>query len=205
MGRIMTRLKAAARPLATLTRHLALHPSAFGQTMVILVTLLLSWYGMLATHELGHALHAWMSDGRVVRVVVPLVGFSRTDVWPNPHPLFVAWGGPVWGVLVPVAVWGIAQWLRPGVAHVPRFAAGFSLIANGAYLGVGAFTAAGDAGDLMSLGARRWTLTAFALVTLPIGLYLWHGLGPRFGLRNRQQPPFAAPPRPGSLPPKGRG
>ena len=40
----------------------------------------------------------------------------------------------------------------------------------------------GDAGDLLRYGAPRWTLIAFGLVCVPAGLFLWHGLGPHFGL-----------------------
>lgn len=39
----------------------------------------------------------------------------------------------------------------------------------------------GDAGDLIRYGATRWTLVVFGLVAAPLGLYLWHGLGPHFG------------------------
>ena len=40
----------------------------------------------------------------------------------------------------------------------------------------------GDAGDLLRHGAPRWTLIAFGLACVPCGLFLWHGLGPDFGL-----------------------
>jgi hypothetical protein len=163
----------------------AAQPSQLKRCAVIVATLVLSWYGMLVFHEIGHVLSASLSDGRADYVVIPLLGFSRTDVYPNPHPLFVAWGGAVWGVLIPVAIWWLTAVLKPRAAHVPRLVAGFCLIANGAYLATGSFIRAGDAGDLLSLGAARWMLILFGSITVPAGLWLWHGLGPRFGLRLR--------------------
>jgi hypothetical protein len=63
-----------------------------------------------------------------------------------------------------------------------RFFAGFCLIANGAYLGVGSFDGVGDAGDLLRHGAPVWQLWVFGLMCVPTGLWLWHGLGAHFGL-----------------------
>jgi hypothetical protein len=61
------------------------------------------------------------------------------------------------------------------------FFAGFCLIANGAYLAIGLLDGIGDAGDLVANGAPAWSLIAFGAVTIPAGLWLWHGLGPRLG------------------------
>ena len=72
--------------------------------------------------------------------------------------------------------------------------AGFCLIANGAYLGVGAFDPVGDAGQLLQHGASAWQLAGFGLVTAPLGLFLWHGQGTHFGLGKAggRVQPFAA-------------
>jgi hypothetical protein len=48
--------------------------------------------------------------------------------------------------------------------------------------GIGPFTSAGDAGDLARYGCPPVLLIAFGLVTAPLGLYLWNGLGRFFGL-----------------------
>ncbi|HEV3344814.1 MAG TPA: M50 family metallopeptidase [Pirellulales bacterium] len=52
-----------------------------------------AWLGMTALHELGHVLNAWLSGGRVVGLELPPRGLGHTQVSPNPHPQFVAWGG----------------------------------------------------------------------------------------------------------------
>lgn len=140
-----------------------------------------SWLVMQAVHEFGHVLHAWMSGGSVARVVLHPLEISRTDVEPNPHPQFVAWGGPVWGSVIPVLVWLCVRWRGWPREWLLRFFAGFCLIANGAYLGVGAFFPVGDAEVLLHSGVSRWSLAVFGLATFPAGLWLWNALGPYFG------------------------
>jgi hypothetical protein len=67
-----------------------------GRRLVLWVCLVaLSWLAMQAVHEFGHMLHAWLSGGRVVQVVLHPLAISRTDVEPNPSPQFVVWGGPL--------------------------------------------------------------------------------------------------------------
>lgn len=59
------------------------------QTILIASTLLGSWLGMQAIHEVGHVLGATLSGARVVQVVLHPLTISRTDLAENPHPLFV--------------------------------------------------------------------------------------------------------------------
>lgn len=178
--------------------------------LLVASTLGLSWLLVQVVHEFGHVLHAWVSGGTVVRVVLQPLEISRTDVSPNPHPQFVAWGGAVWGCLIPLgglAVVRLAEGqyrrrltprdevhlaerdvygphsIGPGLAAwLATFFAGFCLIANGGYLAIGLLDGIGDAGDLLAHGAPAWLLIAFGAVTIPGGLWLWHQLGPRMGL-----------------------
>jgi hypothetical protein len=160
----------------------------FFQALLIGSLLAFSWLGMMAVHELGHVLHARLSGGTVVQVILHPAAISRTDVSPNPSPLFVAWGGAIWGCLLPLSAWAVTRSLTPRLTYLFAFFAGFCLIANGAYLGGGAFTHAGDAGDLLRHGAPLWQLLLFAVFTVPAGLYLWNGLGRAFGLGPSPQP-----------------
>ena len=57
--------------------------------VLIVATGALSWLAMMIVHEFGHVLHAWFSGANVVKVVLHPLAISRTDVAPNPHPLFV--------------------------------------------------------------------------------------------------------------------
>lgn len=143
---------------------------------------LLAWLWMQAVHELGHVAAAWLTGGTVQRVVLHPLAISRTDVEPNPQPLVVAWSGPMLGALLPLAAWLVAVWRRWRLAWLARYFAGFCLLANGLYLGVGSFQGIGDAGDLQRHGAPIWTLWLFGIATVPAGLLLWNRLGPHFGL-----------------------
>ena len=152
------------------------------KTTLYLIFLYLCWLLMMLVHEGGHCLHAWLSGGHVARVVIPAIGFSYTELSYNPRPLFVAWGGAIWGNLVPLALFGLAAAARRrGIGWI-QFFAGFCLIANGVYIGVGSIGGLADAGDMLRHGSARWQLVVFGLLATPLGLYLWHGLGPKFGL-----------------------
>lgn len=137
---------------------------------------------MMAVHEAGHVLGALLTGGMVDRVVLHPLTISRTVVSINPQPLIEVWAGPVFGVAVPLAFAIVAQWRRLPGWYLLRFFAGFCLIANGAYLGVGSFEGVGDAGDLLRHGAAIWHLWLFGAICVPAGLALWHHLGPHFGL-----------------------
>jgi hypothetical protein len=152
------------------------------QLILILSMLVAAWLGMQAVHETGHVLGAWMSGGSVERVVVHPLTISRTDVGDNPHPLVVVWAGPVFGVLALLALWGVAAAAKLRGAFVLRFFAGFCLIANGLYIGIGSFEGVGDCGEMLRSGSQRWQLWLFGLITAPPGLWLWHRQGEHFGL-----------------------
>lgn len=151
-------------------------------------TLTLSWYGMMAVHELGHVLHAIASGGVVARVVFGPFEMSRTDLWRNPHPAFVAAGGVVWGAILPYlfSLTIPARW-EPA-RHLARFFAGFCLVANGVYLLVGGLNDGGDPGDLRHLGVPLAVIVLAGLIEIVLGLTLWHRLGPRMGFARRPSP-----------------
>ncbi len=137
---------------------------------------------MQFVHELGHVLAAWVTGGEVTAVVLHPLSISRTDVAPNPHPLIVVWGGPVFGSLVPLTCWVVAAYRRASAAYLWRFFAGFCLVANGVYLGYAVIEPIGDASELLRHGARLWHLETFAIVTVVSGLVLWHGQGRHFSI-----------------------
>lgn len=152
------------------------------QGVLILSTILGSWLAMQAVHESGHVLGAWLTGGSVARVVLHPLTISRTDLAQNPSPLTVVWAGPVLGVLVPLLLWAGACAVRLPGRFVLRFFAGFCLLANGLYIGVGSFDQVGDCGEMLRHGSAPWHLWLFGALTTPIGLGLWHRQGPHFGL-----------------------
>ena len=147
--------------------------------IVFVVSLLgLSWLGMMAIHELGHVLGAWLSGAEVVRVILHPLTISRTDLGENPFPLIVVWAGPMTGVLAPLAVWAMAGGarLRPLTPYL-QFFAGFCLISNGVYIALGWPGRVGDCGVMLRAGTPIWVMLLFGLITVPLGLGLWHRLG----------------------------
>lgn len=131
---------------------------------------------MQAVHELGHVLAARATGGSIVLVVLHPLAISRTDVAPNPSPLAVAWGGPIVGAAVPLLIMVIVRCGRGNsqVRDYAEFFAGFCLIANGAYIGIGSIDGVGDAGDLLRHGAAAWELVVFGALSSIGGLLVWH-------------------------------
>lgn len=137
-----------------------------------------SWYGMMAVHEAGHCLGAVATGARIDAVDVPLVGFSRTDFSGGRWPLLVVWSGPVLGAVLPAALLGLTRVVGARTKHALHFFVGFCLLANGAYIGLGAFTGEGDCRQLREYGSPAWLMIAFGVVALAAGLYTWHRMGP---------------------------
>ncbi|MBC7856499.1 MAG: M50 family metallopeptidase [Pirellulaceae bacterium] len=164
----------------------------FHREILIASTLLGSWLGMQAVHELGHACGAWLTGGSVQKVVLHPLTISRTDLAENPSPLLVVWAGPLVGVLLPVPFWLVAAAVRMPGSFVLRFLAGFCLVANGLYIGLGSFGRIGDCGEMLRNGSPLWHLWLFGLITIPIGVWLWHGQGGEFGLG--KSPKMVSPP-----------
>jgi Peptidase M50B-like len=151
------------------------------QLLLLFTFLPLCWLLFQAVHELGHVTAAVATGGKVENVVLHPLAISRTDVVGSAHLALVVWAGPVVGVVVPLILWGVFKAAGLNWTYLVRFFAGCCLVANGAYLGVGSFGGVGDAGDLIRLGVPAWALWLFGAVTVPLGFYLWNGLGPSFG------------------------
>ncbi|QDT75310.1 M50 family metallopeptidase [Lacipirellula limnantheis] len=165
-----------------------------GRALTYAAVVYLTWLAMQAVHELGHILAAWLTGGTVERVILEPFAISRTDVSPNLSPLAVAWAGPLVGVALPLLIATACRWrFRPhrfsaaiaDAAQVPLrrvvdprpladFFAGFCLIANGAYIGIGSFDRIGDAGDLLRHGSSQWLLVVFGITAISCGLLMWH-------------------------------
>ena len=138
------------------------------------------WYAFMAVHESGHVLAAWISGGTVQRVVLHPLQFSRTALGSNPHPIFVALAGAVWGSALPLAVWLVARALKWKHDHLLRAFTGFCLVANGAYLGAAFILPVGDAEDLIRRGVPVWAFALPGILAFGAGLWVWHGLEERF-------------------------
>lgn len=142
------------------------------QIALIVCMLSWSWLAIMVVHEGGHVFAGLLTGGTIECVVLHPLAISRTDLGENPHPLLVSWAGPVIGCMAPVLAWLVLHQSRLSLAPFARFFAGFCLVANGVYLGLGAWTGDGDAGDLLGGGAHTWQLVAFGLAASACGFRL---------------------------------
>ncbi len=145
------------------------------------------WLAMMVVHEGGHVAAAYITGATIEQVTLHPLAISRTDLGENPNPLLVSWAGALVGSVVPLMAWALMQWYAVTWSPMVRFFAGFCLVANGVYLGFGAWNGDGDAGDLLRAGAASWQLICFGIFATAVGLWLWHGLGSAFGFRNNSQ------------------
>lgn len=145
--------------------------------------LILSWLGMMAAHLAGHLIYALMSGAEVYQAELhPLSLSAEPKMFANPQPLFVAWGGPIWGSAIPLLIVWVVRAARPGLAYLATFFAGFCLIANSSHLVVGSFIPAGDARQMLGLGAPQWLLVGLGFPVMIAGIGLFNGLGKSFGI-----------------------
>ncbi len=156
---------------------------AYGLLAIYVISLLgVCWFLFMAVHELGHIVAALMTGGTISRLILHPFTISQTDLSTNPYPLIVVWTGPVVGAFLPLAVWLVSkkfcvryrenQWLQ----HL-QFFAGFCLIANGAYIGLGSFERIGDCIQMLKHGTPIEVLWAFGIICVTAGFYVWHRLG----------------------------
>lgn len=157
------------------------HASA-AKLVLIVSSALTYWLLMMPIHELGHVFHALATGGRVVRVVLHPPAFSRTDISPNPFPLAVVCGGPIWGSILPVLLWLAWRSTRLPGAKWWQGLAGFCMIANGLYIASGIAIPAGDTEDLLRLGVPVWALVGTGMPAIAIGFWIIHRMGRHFGI-----------------------
>ncbi|MCC7389115.1 MAG: hypothetical protein IT431_10140 [Phycisphaerales bacterium] len=141
------------------------------------VALAASWYASLATHEAGHALAGALTGAQSVHTHLPLLGFSRTDLAGDQHPLVTTAAGFVGGALVPLLIWLAAAAARVPGRTVLAFWSGFALVFNGAYLAADAVARAGDGAVLVREGTPVWAAILAGLLLGAAGLRIWHALG----------------------------
>jgi hypothetical protein len=151
------------------------------QLGIVLLATIASWYGMMAIHEVGHCLAAWVTGGVVEKVHFPLLGFSQTFYHENPHPLAVAWAGAAGCAVLAALLLRASRNMRRPYQQALLYFAGFSLIANGLYLGLGGFDRVGDCAELLNHGAKLWQLVAVGIGASALGVYSWHRMGPLRG------------------------
>ncbi len=148
---------------------------------------LFSWLAMMLVHEAGHALAAQLTGGHVHEVAWYPTVFSYTDIHSNPSPLLVVWAGPVVGMVIPLLILMFHRWIDNATAYLSVFFAGFCLLANGLYIGIGWIDHVGDTVVMQTHGTPIPVMIAFGLLSTPAGLYLWHRVSRKVGLAKTSQ------------------
>lgn len=154
----------------------------------IAAAVLCSWLGFNLLHGLGQIFHAWYAGGTVSHIAVNSLGVMEVQVFPNPNPRFIAWGGILWGALLPLILLGVGRIWLPRVDYLLAFFACFCLIGTGLTLVFGSVLRRGDAAELVLHGVPGWLLVGFGLLLITVGLSLWQQLAPRFALGDDRTP-----------------
>lgn len=136
------------------------------------------FYGMEVFHEAGHILSGLLTGAHIASIDLLPWQLSRTGFSTNPSPGTVVWSGPIGGILFPVILWLCFRHWK--YACLLRFFAGFAMIANGLYIGIGGFGNIGDCLEMLRTGTPLWVMLVFGLVSAAGGLLLWNGQGKSF-------------------------
>ncbi len=90
--------------------------------------LVVAWYVMTLSHELGHVVCGWLSGGKLVYLDLRPWALPQSMFDPDPNPLARLWGGPILGAVIPcsIALATRRVWVR--------FIGSFCVLANGTYL-----------------------------------------------------------------------
>jgi len=130
-----------------------------------LAMLVASWCVMVTTHELGHIVAGLLGGGQLVHAELRPWKLPHSHFMPDPYPLATLWGGPIFGVVIPMILAGIIR-RRWG-----WFIADFCLIAGGSYLALAWISHEPllDTARLIQKGAPRWQIVLFCLITIVPG------------------------------------
>ena len=153
----------------------------FHQLLFAVSLVALGWLAMMAVHEPAMRRRHRHRRRCSTRRSPSAHDLANAASPRNPRPAIVVWLGPIVGCALPLAVSAMIPQRHSFVGKVAGFFAGFCLIANGAYLSIGAFDRVGDCGEMLRTGTPFWVMLAFGAVTIPLGLYRWHALGSILG------------------------
>ena len=142
----------------------------------------------MAIHELGHILSAKLNKGTIEHVELRPWTISHTMISGSNNPVMDAWLGPITGITIPVLAWIALH--KTNFKTPLLFFAGFCLIANGIYLGLGWIGPHGDCKTIIDNGGQTWPMIIFGLISSVAGFTSWHVLSqtPNNGLQKTGAP-----------------
>ena len=120
---------------------------------------------MTFAHESGHILCGWLGGGTLKSADLLPWHVPYSIFEPDPQPLLTLWGGPVLGVLLPLALAVVIRqaWMW--------FIATFCVLANGVYLATAWLSGDRflDTPRLLEHGAHPATIVVYCLLTIVLG------------------------------------
>lgn len=163
---------------------------------LLVVWLIVAWCVLVVTHEAGHILLGWCTGATLLRCDLAPWRLPYSLFGPDPVPLATLWGGPVLGVVVPVAAALILK------RDALWFIASFCMLANGAYLALAWFTGEHllDAARLLEHGAPPWMLAVYCAATIGPGYFGFRRACGRLILADGSARPGASGPATGEAP-----
>lgn len=136
------------------------------QLLTVLGSYAFAYCTAAALHELGHALAAWLSGGKVQAMRIDPFGGSFVQVVPDSHPILTHSAGFILGPLASLAIVRrrdqLPAWLAPAAIALCTI----GLLSCAFYLLVGAALDVGDVRALARLGVPRFALVASGLALL---------------------------------------
>ena len=134
--------------------------------MLVMAMTAFSWLWMQWTHEAGHMIAGVATGAKIERVILDPRTFSMTQFESTPYPLVAVWGGPLIGVVLGAAIPLLLAYKFKRLRFELGLITAFVLLANGLYIGIGAFNPVGDAVSMTKHGSPRWTLIMFSMPCL---------------------------------------
>ncbi len=139
--------------------------------LIFIVAALLSWWPFMVVHELGHIASGLINSATIEAIELRPWRLSYTMLSGSKRPLVDIWAGVVIGGYLPLVLLLVptGRRIRKGLT----FFAGFCLIANGVYIGIGWLGPYGDTKEMMQMHTPVWVMIVFSLVSCTAGLWLW--------------------------------
>lgn len=174
------------------TRNPSLMP---GRVCHFLLLLVVSWCVMTVTHEAGHVVCGWASGGTLQQADLMPWHLPYSLFNPDPYPLVTLWGGPLLGVVIPLAVAVLSR------RDTVWFVAHFCLLANGTYLALAWVSGEHslDTPKLLARGAHPGTIVAYCVATIGVGYVGFRRQCVRVLSPSPADRPDPAPPASGSM------
>jgi hypothetical protein len=135
------------------------------RVLKFIALLVASWCVMTFSHELGHIICGCACGGTLTDADLLPWHLPYSFFEPDPRPLVTLWGGPILGVMIPVAIAFVirTKWIW--------FIAYFCMLANGSYIATAWVSGDRylDTPKMLEHGAHPISIAIYCLLTIGFG------------------------------------